>query len=295
MPAKKQKRLWPALFMLMITDEDIVRDIIERVREEFSMAAPADEAFVAVNRGPEHQFPDRRAKIEARVEELCAQTAWTGDLDWVHVMFHPEASVQETRLTEDELATLPPFRRLVISTFFDIAAPVMLKVGYGTVKYRIVNWITDYAIEGDYIQIKPMPFLFEQDVIEIPFLEDKLVVALVSRFADVEDVVDRLRTARRRAFAKRKSNADPENIERNTWAWIEYQRIQATFPRRTHYRQLLLSFGASRWAYQLDEYDLDTYEDQQRAYAWLRGVVRRGKQHAQSHLPEQPSLFRDEQ
>jgi len=293
MPGKKPKRVWPTLLMLLLADEHVCRDIIERVRDEFHMAAPADKACVALNRGPEEHFPARRDKVLARVEKLCGQTTWTGDFAGFGVMFHPEEAVEEATPTSEDLAALPPFSRALAEVFFDMLPTAMQQIGYGSIKYRIVHWLADYAIHGDYTEIKPMPIIFDSDLIELPFCEDKLVVALVSRFSDIEKVVDKLRVRRRQAFVKRSSNGDPENIERNTWLWIEYERIKSSSPRLGRTKRLLDSFRASRWGYQFDGYDFDNYEDQRRADDRLRKWISRARNFARNNIPEQPALFCD--
>jgi hypothetical protein len=284
MPSKKNK--WPVLFFQLLRSEDCIDGLLGRLRHEFHMAAPLDRTCLALNRR------QPRDQILQRAEQMCLETEWEGDLLWLNEVFHPELATAPDPEDEPLQEDLTDFEREIYTAWDAVFDKIVRERYAAPIRYQFVNWLTDYAIEGDFLQPKPMPLLFDDEPFTVPFFEDQILVALISRLSDFEAVVEKLRARHRELFIPRTRHRHPDNIERGVWTLTEYNRIRDDPDRpkdRTIYRELVLSFQASQWGHQLSKYDLDTFDGHQHANQFLRTIVSRARKHAASLLPPDDS------
>ena len=293
MPRKRQIK-WPVLLLLMLHDEDIMRHVVRGVRREFRLADPSDEARVALNR----KRP--RDRILARVEELCSTVDWKDDLDLLQASFHPDEPEDPPayeQTLERLLDQLPPLRRALCAVLFCYLPENTHIDLIPSLRRRVVHWLTDYAIEGDFMKLTPLPIDFDPEPRTVDFGEDRIITIMVTRFSDPHLAAAKLIARYNEEFVPRTRKRHPTNIERDVWIMTQYQHIRDTKfedpPRGYLYDELLKRFLASRWAYQIKHHDTKTHEGRQRAKDFLRNAVRRAKTFATKTLPPENSPNRD--
>jgi hypothetical protein len=284
MPRRKKNK-WPLLLMLMVRDEDIMRAIVRRIRREFRLVAPTDQERVAIN----HKRP--RDKILLRVEELCSTVDWKDDLDFLQPTFHPE-SPHDPPAYEQALAELldqmPPFRRLFFEMLFTSAPDVVNEKLFAALRYRVINWLADYAIEGDFIRFPPLPIDFDPEPHTMPFAEDKYIVVYVSRYSNPHLLAQKLIARYEEEFVPRRKQA-AAYADRHVWIIGEHRDVEKTkpedAPRGYVYDTLFKRFQASQWAHQLSRYNLNTPEGMEDAKGFLRDAVRQARDYLSKCVP----------
>jgi hypothetical protein len=266
------------------TGQATVREIEAFEQAGAGAATPVVAEAPAATTAANIQMPAApRDKILARVEELCSTVDWKDDLDFFQPSFHPELP-PDPPAYEHALAQLldqmPPYRRLFFEILFTSTPDVINDSLFAALRYRAINWLADYAIEGDFIRFTPLPINFDPEPITVPFAEDKYIVAYVSRFSNVRLIADRLIARYEEEFIPRRKQA-AANADRHVWIIGEHREIQETqpedLPRGYVYDILLKRFLASQWAYQIAKHDLNATDGREAAKAVLRDNVRQAK------------------
>ena len=82
---------------------------------------------------------------------------------------------------------------------------------------------TDYAIEGDLRPPRALPPWFVGSVFPLPFLGgDRVILALLSRFSDPDEISERLRAEYEAVFPESHRPKRSRNTQRDTWLTAQY-------------------------------------------------------------------------
>ena len=343
-PATGRNAYWLQAIAYEMMRHDLVQHLVDLVRDEFNLTNPLDEDDLALNQ----HIP--RASVRARVLEVAADTLWTGELEALNFLFRTEETIAkfadqlsqlvpselldaDTLLTgdpealnllshpeetlaefADELSQLvPPELPDALTPLIPQIAKLLIDSGLPDIfRDLAVDMLTDRVIEGELSLPRPLPSWFAHNVFDLPVEGDRLIVALVTRFADIEQVIDDLRAKHAQLFVPGDRATHPHNADRDSWIIIQYHNIKDaratdadTFyddlpkdpgisNRPTIYDQLLIRFEGSPWENDLAPYDLATREGQTAAKAFLRNIVRTQRQRFQriinsvDHRPDDP-------
>ncbi len=330
-PATGRNAYWLQGIAYEMMRHDLIQHLVDLVRDEFDLTNPLDEDDLALNR----HIP--RATVRTRVREIAADTLWTEDLEFLNLLFHPEKTLAEsadqlsqslsselldtvTLLTGDPEALNLLFHpeetlaesadqpsQSLSSELLDAITPLIPQITnllrdsglLDTFPDLAVDMLTDHVIEGELSLPRPLPSWFAHNILAFPLEGDRLIVALVTRFTDIEQVIDDLRAKHAQLFVPGDRATHPHNAKRDTWLIIQYHNIKDarttdddTFyddlpkdpgksSRPTIYDQLLIRFEASPWKDDLAPHDLDTPEGQTGAKDFLRNIVRTQRQRFQ--------------
>ncbi len=267
----------------------LVQHLVDLVRDEFDLTDPLDDDALARNR----HIP--RATVRARVLEIAADTLWTGDLQALNFLFHAEETPAEFA---DQLSQLVPSQLpdAVTPPIPQIAGPLIDSGLLDTFRDIAVDMLTDRVIEGELSLPQPLPSSFAHSILTFPLEGDTVIVALVTRFADIQEVIDDLRAKHAQLFVPGDRATHPHNADRDTWILIQYHNIKdaGTTDDVTIYDQLLTRFEASRWKDDIAHDDLDTREGQTAAKDFLRNIIRNQRKrwrqimNSVDHPPDDP-------
>ncbi len=302
-----QNVYWLCAIAMELMREPCAAQFIETVRQELDLVDPLDERELRDNRS----VP--RSRVERTVRGLAEAHDWTDILRFLKYVYRPELiesdlvaalrDDEEDRTPEDELICAAIARGLhrafIASGFHQLAVELF------------TNLFTEYALNGTLRTPPPLPSWFLGSVFELPFFEDHLVIAVCTRFSDLDAQIKALRSEFRRVFATGQRATAPRNPARDAWVIDTYQEIRETLPDQQEHDkamaellghdeselleatvldELLSRFAQSEWKSELHRYDLTSPQGKRQAKNFLKQIVHRQKVTMRTTLEAMPYL-----
>ena len=269
--------------------DPVCKRLVRGIREHLGLGDPTDRSEVALNL----QVASRdqvaacvRKQLNANADQYDDHTI----LNLVPLVLNWEDDFDLTDPTiptpddPEEAEFLHALADAIRSAIKAIAIPDLL-INF------FVEHITDRIIEGDLAQPRPLPALFRSSVNALPFADDTLLLAYVTRVGDIDRITDELRTKYHECFVPGERDRWPGRADRDTWILSRYMLLKdamesehpedpciplqsgPTYDEPTLYDLLLNQFMESPYAGDFDHYDLDTPKGQKRAKGRLRKIV----------------------